>query len=61
VIKSTPRRVRVLSGSASRGNCHNELPEEQGLMTKEVVLLVAHGTRNPSDVGNREVEELADL
>lgn len=30
-------------------------------MTKEVVLLVAHGTRDPGNEGNREVEELAGL
>ncbi len=30
-------------------------------MTKEVVLLVAHGTRDPGNEGNREVEEMAGL
>jgi len=30
-------------------------------VTKEVVLLVAHGARDPGNEGNREVEEFADL
>jgi len=30
-------------------------------MTKEAVLLVAHGARDPGDEGNREVEEMAAL
>jgi len=30
-------------------------------MTKEVVLLVAHGARDPGNEGNREVEEMAEL
>jgi len=50
----------VGTGYRERGFC-DTLREEQRRVTQEVVLLVAHGTRDPGNEGNREVEALTEL